>query len=167
MQSVEFCYNVAFPIPWPDRSQWTEGQRWFHEKQKELNNDNFFVSWDEEVVAGEAWLFSASAEVEHVHGAALIFGANPRVAYARINLVAPFVQLKDEYDGWEKTIFQPDRACSESQTIHGSVQGCSCVFKVYPFQLSRLQRLLDAKVVDRMDSFLGAHLRYCISACNK
>lgn len=156
----EGCFDIEFPIPL-NRALWTSGQRWFHEHHGKYESDSFMAPFQDWVVSGEVWLFTEKGVVEHCHGAALRFGNHGGVMLGSLCLVASLQHLKDEYDDWDKNPFEHSMACAESQTIQGQTRGLTCVFRVYPFQLQRLKRLLKLNLVTNLIELVGAHVRFC------
>lgn len=159
------CFDIEFPIP-RDCALWSAGQRWFDAQRERLGDAAFTVHHHHQdwVVSGEAWLFTERDAVEHLHGASLRFGGYSGVVLGSVCLVAAFPSLADEYDDWEKNPLEGAVACSASQTIHGTLaMGQTCVFRVYPFQLERLRRLMQLDLVPRLDELVGAHMRRCIA----
>lgn len=151
----EGCFDIAFPLP-RDRSTWTAGQRWFNARHNEWETDSFMASYQDWVVCGDAWLFTADGKPPQQHrGAALRFGMGP------LCLVASFPHFKNEYDDWDKNSMEHARACENS--IQGQVGGLACVFVVYPFQLERLKRLAKLELVKKVERLLGSHYRLCLS----
>lgn len=159
------CYDITFPIP-RDPAQWSVAHHWFDKQYRQILGFDM-AHYQDWAVSGEAWLFTEQDTVEHLHGVTLRFGNHSGVVMGTLCLVAPWVHLKSEYDDWDKNPFEQPMACAFSHTIHGNVGEMTCVFRVYPFQLERLRRLLGLDLVPGLEALIGSHIRQCAAFFSK
>jgi len=112
-------------------------------------------SYGDWVFNGNVTLFGLTPKNRGTKEAQLCFGKNDTIRGFKLCLK---VQFKDD-DKHEAHFVM---AHENSRTIVGSIHGVTFVFHPYPFQESRLRRLLETNLIFNLTSFIGVHIRECM-----
>jgi len=104
-----------------------------------------------------------------INGLCIMYGRESHIEYRDLHAELRFGQhdymrgfkfcLKAQFERDDKHEIENVRADPASQTITGSIHHCTFVFKVYPFQESRLRRITVD--IPQLDVFIGNHIRVC------
>jgi hypothetical protein len=103
------------------------------------------------VLDGNVTLFGLTPKNRGTKEAQLCFGKNDTKLCLK-------VQFEDDDKHEASCVI----AHENSRTMVGSIHGFTFVFHPYPFQESRLRRLLETNLVANLTSFIGVHIRECM-----
>ncbi len=137
-------WDLVVPIP-VEKCRQSKAQQWFL-KQKQAR----FTFGDDWHLNGQVHVFHPDS-VQTIEQAEVRFGQHPyKRGFGPVCLAAKF----GNDDKWDMHDIQLHW---ESQTIVGCVGYCTVVFRVHPFQYTRIKRFGDVLGL-KIQAFLGQHM---------